>query len=59
MYQSLGKKVKFSRLRVMEEKILLLAKETGETHDILSAIKQVISSTLQDVTVDVESFTDL
>lgn len=51
---SLGKKVKFSRLRVMEEKILLLAKESGEQSDILNAIKQVIQNTLQDVTVDVE-----
>jgi len=46
-------KVKFSRFRVSDEKILLIAKESGEQADILNAIKQVINNTCQDPTVDV------
>jgi len=54
-------KVKFTRFLVRDEKILLLAKESGEERDILNAIKQVISNCCQDVTVDVEklSITDV
>ena len=54
-------KVKFTRFLVRDEKILLLAKESGEPNDILNAVKQVIANCCQDITVDVEklSITDI
>ena len=54
-------KIKFTRFLVRDEKILLLAKESGDQRDILNAIKQVIINTCQDPTVDVNklSITDL
>jgi hypothetical protein len=53
-------KIKFTRFLVRDEKILLLAKESGDQRDILNAIKQVIANCCQDVTIDVEklSITD-
>jgi hypothetical protein len=50
---STKKKVRFSRFRCNEEKILLIAKQSGETIDILQAIKDVIASCAQDPTFDV------
>ena len=54
-------KIKFTRFLVRDEKILLLAKESGDQRDILNAIKQVIINCCQDPTVDVNklSITDL
>jgi len=52
---STKKKMKFSRLRVNEEKILLIAKQSGEASDILTAIKDVINSCAQEPTFDVNT----
>jgi hypothetical protein len=45
---STQQKVKFARFRVAEEKVLLIAKQSGEFSEILTAIKQVINACAQD-----------
>ena len=39
-----GKKIKFRPFLVKEEKILLMALESGDEKDILGAIKQILSN---------------
>jgi hypothetical protein len=51
---SLAKKVKFRQILVREEKILLMAKESGEIRDILLAVKQIVNNCCIDTGVDIE-----
>lgn len=51
---SLGKKMKFRQFLVKEEKILLVAKSSGEENDILTAIKQVVQNCSMDDGFDVD-----
>tara|TARA_R100001509_G_C4715971_1_gene164939 strand:+ start:318 stop:533 length:216 start_codon:yes stop_codon:yes gene_type:complete len=41
---STGDKIYYRPFLVKEEKILLVAKETGETNEVYNAIKQVINN---------------
>ena len=54
---STKEKALFSRFRVAEEKILLTAKESGETSDILNAVRQVVNNCLQTPTIDLNKLT--
>lgn len=47
-FPSSNKKVQFRPFTVKEEKILLVAKESGERHDILNAFKQIINNCVID-----------
>jgi len=51
---SLEKKFKFRPFLVKEEKLLLMAKESGETSDILTAIKQIVNNCAMDTSFDVD-----
>jgi len=50
------KKIKIRPMLVKEEKILLMAKESGETGDILNAIKQVVNNCIIDSDIDIDKF---
>jgi hypothetical protein len=50
------KKIKIRPMLVKEEKLLLMAKESGENGDILNAIKQVVNNCIIDSDVDVDKF---
>lgn len=52
--RSLGRKVKFRPFLVKEEKILLVAKESEDAHDIKNSIKQIIQNCCLEE-IDVES----
>ena len=49
---STGKKIKFRPFTVKEEKILLIARESGETEQVILAVQQIISNTCQGVVLD-------
>lgn len=49
---STKQKMRFARMRVPDEKVLLTAKESGDINDVLAAIKEVIIRTAQDPTFD-------
>jgi hypothetical protein len=49
-----GKKIKVRPLVTREEKILLMAKTTGDENDILPAIKQVVNNCIATKNVDVD-----
>jgi hypothetical protein len=51
---SLKKKFKFRPFLVKEEKILLMAKESGDTSDILSAVRQIVNNCAVDEAFDVD-----
>ena len=50
---SLKKKVPFRPFLVKEEKLLLMAKDSGEDADILSSVKQVITNCCLDPTISI------
>ena len=50
------KKIKIRPMLVKEEKILLMAKESGENGDILNAIKQVVNNCIIDSDIDIDKF---
>jgi hypothetical protein len=50
------KKIKIRPMLVKEEKLLLMAKESGENGDILNAIKQVVNNCIIDSDIDVDKF---
>lgn len=52
---SLKKKYPFRPFLVKEEKILLMAKDSGEDSDILSAIKQIITNCSLDPTLNISN----
>lgn len=52
---SLNKAVKFRPFVVREEKILLIAQQTGQEKDIILAIKQVLQNCIQDPNFDVDT----
>ena len=54
---STNKKVKFRPFLVKEEKILLMAKESDNQSDILTAIKQVINNCCVDSNFDISKHT--
>ena len=54
---STKEKALFSRFVVRDEKILLTAKESGETSDILNSIRQVVNNSLQTPTIDLNRLT--
>lgn len=54
---SMDKSVKCRPFVVKEEKILLIAQQSGQEKDIVLAIKQVLNNCIQDPTVDVEDLT--
>lgn len=54
---SMDKTVKCRPFVVKEEKILLIAQQSGQERDIVLAIKQVLNNCIQDPTVDVEDLT--
>lgn len=49
---STGKKIKFRPFTVKEEKILLIARESGETEQIILAVQQIISNTCEGVKLE-------
>lgn len=51
---SLKKKFKFRPFLVKEEKILLMAKESGDTSDILSAVKQIVNNCAVDENFNID-----
>lgn len=51
---SLSRKVKFRQILVKEEKILTIAKQSGETSDILLAVRQIVNNCCQDPATDVD-----
>lgn len=51
---SLDKKVKFRPFVVKEEKILLIAQQSGQEKDIIQAIKQVVNNCVQEKGFDVD-----
>ena len=53
---SLGKKIRFRPYLVKEEKILLLAAETGDSTDILNAIADTVSACIEDE-IDLDNLT--
>lgn len=53
---STGKKIKYRPFTVKEEKILLIARESKETNDIINAIEQVVNNCIVSTDVDVEDF---
>ena len=57
---STKKKIKMKQMQVKEEKILLIAKQSGEDGDILGAIKQVVNNCiLDDINIDKLTVVDL
>lgn len=54
---STNKKIKVRPILTKEEKILLMAKESSASEDILSAVKQVVNNCILDDTVDIDKFT--
>ena len=50
------KKIKIRPMLVKEEKLLLMAKESGENGDILNAIKQVVNNCVIDSDIDIDKF---
>jgi hypothetical protein len=50
---STKEKFSFSRFKVSDEKILLIAKESGEYSDLLKAVKQIINNCAQDAVFDI------
>lgn len=54
---STGKKTSLRPYLVNEEKILLLAKQSGDEKDILNAVKQVINNCIQDDEYDSDKLT--
>lgn len=51
---SLNKNIKFRPFLVKEEKLLLMARESGNEGDILSAIKQIVNNCCMDVKFNVD-----
>jgi len=51
---SLGNNYKFRPFLVKEEKLLLMAKESDNPSDILSAIKQIINNCIMDTKLDID-----
>lgn len=56
---SSGNKVKYRPFTVKEEKILLIAQETGELDQIILAIKQIINNCVTDIDVEKMPIFDL
>ena len=52
---STKEKALFTRFLVRDEKMLLTAKESGETKHILNAIFQVVNNCLQTPTIDISN----
>ena len=52
---SLGKKKNFRPFLVKEEKLLLMAKESDEPEDILTAIKQIVNNCSLDSDLDIDN----
>lgn len=53
---STGKTIKFRPFLVKEQKIFLMALESGKEKDIISAIKQIIKNCVQEKDFDIDSF---
>ena len=53
---STGKKITFRPFLVKEEKILLIAQQSGSDSEIIRAIKQILNNCIQD-DIDLDSFT--
>lgn len=51
---SVGKK-KFRRMRVADEKLLLIAKQSEDDNDVFNAVKQVVENTSQSADLDVDA----
>lgn len=56
---SSGKKIKFRPFLVKEQKILLMALESGKETDILNAIKQIVKNCITDSNFDVEEMASI
>lgn len=54
---SINKSMKFRPFLVKEEKLLLMAKESGNNTDILGAIKQVVNNCATDPNFDIDNLT--
>ena len=54
---SIKKLVKFRPFLVREEKILLIAQQSGSDTDILNALKQIINNCVQEPNFDVDDLT--
>lgn len=52
---STGKILKYRPFLVKEEKILLMAKESGENVDVFNAVKQIVSNCILDEEFDIEN----